>query len=182
MSKTALILVDIQNDYFAAGAWPVALMNEVAENAALLLAHARASGLGVVHIRHETPLGAPFFQPGTEGAEIHPRVAPIGNEPVLTKHRPNSFFETGLLDLLREAGIDTLIICGAQSQMCIDATTRAAVDHGFKVILPHDACGAKEAAFGGVTVPPEMVQAAFMAPLAASYAKVMTTQDVLALV
>ncbi len=182
MSKTALILVDIQNDYFATGAWPVALMNEVAENAAHLLAHARATGMTVVHIRHETPPGAPFFQPGTEGAEIHTRVAPAGNETVLTKHRPNSFHETGLLDLLREAGTETLIICGAQSQMCIDATTRAAVDYGFKVILPHDACGAKEATFGDITVPPELVQAAFMAPLAASYAKVAATEDVLTLI
>ena len=180
MSKTALILVDIQNDYFENGAWPVALMEQVAENASALLSHARQSGMRVVHIRHETPPGAPFFQPGTEGADIHSSVAPAGDEAVMTKHRPNSFHETGLLDLLRKDDIETLIICGAQTQMCIDATTRAAVDHGFKVILPHDACGAKEAAFDGIKVPAELVQAAFMAPLASSYATVMSTSEVLA--
>ncbi|CUH63955.1 Streptothricin hydrolase [Thalassovita gelatinovora] len=182
MSKTALILVDIQNDYFASGTWPVALMDKVAENSAKLLARARDTGMTVIHIRHETAPGAPFFQPGSEGAEIHDSVAPNIGETVVTKHRPNSFHQTGLLDMLRRDGIETLILCGAQSQMCIDATTRAAVDHGFKVVLPHDACGAKEATFGDVTVPPEMVQAAFMAPLAMSYAKVATTTEVLLLI
>ncbi|TDK42340.1 cysteine hydrolase family protein [Antarcticimicrobium luteum] len=181
MTKRALILVDIQNDYFDAGLWPVAHMEAVAINAARLLDRARSVGDLVIHIRHEMGSDqAPFFRPGSAGAEIHLAVAPQEGEAVITKARPNSFQGTDLLERLRGAGIEAVTICGAMSQMCIDATTRAAVDHGFAVTLAEDACGAKEAAFGGVTVSAAQVHAAFMAPLAMSYAKVMTTDEVLA--
>lgn len=181
MAKHALILVDIQNDYFEGGLWPVAKMEAVAANAARLLAAAREAGTLVIHVRHEMGSDqAPFFRPDSEGAAINPAVAPRGGEAVITKTRPNSFQNTDLLDRLRGAGIETVTICGAMSQMCIDATTRAAVDHGFAVTVAEDACGAKEAEFGGVTLTAEQVHAAFMAPLAMSYAKVMTTDEVLA--
>jgi len=181
MTKHALILVDIQNDYFEGGLWPVSKMAAVAANAARLLAAARAAGELVIHVRHQMPSEqAPFFRPGSDGAAINPAVAPQGGEAVITKARPNSFHGTDLLERLQGAGVEAVTICGAMSQMCIDATTRAAVDHGFAVTVVEDACGAKEAAFGGVTLSAEQVHAAFMAPLAMSYAKVMTTDEVLA--
>ena len=96
MTKTALILVDLQNDYFPGGAWELHETERAADNAARLLALFRARGDLVVHIRHENPSPeAPFFRAGTEGAEIHPTVAAEAREVVLTKHRPNSFYETG---------------------------------------------------------------------------------------
>lgn len=176
---TALILVDIQNDYFEGGAWPVAHMQRAAEQAARLLAHARATGDLVVHIRHEGRPQSPFFRPGTQGAEIYPLVAPRDGETVVVKHRPNSFQDTGLHELLQNAEVQRVILCGAQSQMCIDATTRAAVDLGYETVVAEDACAAKEARFGEVEVPAELVHAAFMAPLAMSYAKVVKTEELL---
>lgn len=178
--STALILVDIQNDYFPGGAWPVARMEEAATQAARLLDHARGAGWLVVHIRHEAGAQAPFFRAGSTGAEIHPLVAPAEGEAVVIKHRPNSFQGTGLQDLLTDAGITRVVLCGAQSQMCIDATTRAAVDLGYQVTVAEDACGAKEATFGGMDVPAALVHAAFMAPLAMSYAQVVKTEALLA--
>jgi nicotinamidase-related amidase len=65
------------------------------------------------------------------------------------------------------------------SQMCIDATTRAAVDLGYKTTVAEDACGAKAVRFGDVEVPAPQVHAAFMAPLAGSYAKVVKTVECL---
>lgn len=181
MTNRALILVDIQNDYFEGGLWPVAKMQTVANNAARLLAAARAAGDLVVHVRHQMASDqAPFFRPGSSGAEINPAVAPQGGEAVITKDRPNSFQGTDLLERLRANGIEKVTICGAMSQMCIDATTRAAVDHGFAVTVAEDACGAKEAEFGGVKLSAEQVHAAFMAPLASSYARVVTTDEALA--
>ncbi len=180
MSKTALILVDIQNDYFDGGLWPVHEMGRVAEQAAKLLAHARKEGFSVVHIRHEIPSdSAPFFRPGSEGAEIHASVAPVDAEKVILKHRPNSFQGTDLNDVLKDRGITDVVICGAMSQMCIDATARAAVDFGYKVTVVEDACGAKEQSFNGATVPAEQVHAAFMAPLAMSYCAVVTVGEYL---
>ncbi|MGO1118840.1 cysteine hydrolase family protein [Rhodovibrionaceae bacterium A322] len=181
MPTSALILIDIQNDYFNGGRWPVAKMQEVAANAAKLLQQARQSGQMIVHVRHEIPSDeAPFFRPGSEGAQIHAAVAPQGEEPVILKHHANAFRDTDLKAQLDAAGITDLVICGAMSQMCIDASTRAAADLGYKVVLVEDACGAKEQSFGGRDVAAADVHAAFMAPLGMSYAQVTTTQDFLA--
>ena len=157
------------------GDWPVARMDEVSANAARLLENARANGDTIIHIRHEIPSDeAPFFRPGSEGAQTHASVAPAADEPVILKHKANSFQDTSLRQDLEAAGVTDVVICGAMSQMCIDATSRAAADFGFAVTVVEDACGAKELAFGGVEVPAAQVHAAFMAPLAMSYAKVMT--------
>jgi nicotinamidase-related amidase len=101
MTETALILVDIQNDYFDGGRWPLSNMDLASDNAAKVLAHARKTGKMIVHIRHEIPSEtAPFFRPGSEGAQIHPAVAPQEGEEVILKHKPNSFLNTRLHDTL----------------------------------------------------------------------------------
>lgn len=180
MSRSALVLVDIQNDYFEDGRWPVAKMPEVAENAARLLSSFRDRGLPVIHVRHEfESAGAPFFVAGTPGAEIHPSVAPAAGETVIVKRKANSFRDTSLKERLDGAGVTDVVICGAMTQMCIDATTRAAADFGYAVTVVSDACGAKAQAFEGVEVPAEQVQAAILAPLAMSYARVVPTQTAL---
>ena len=121
MPDTALILIDIQNDYFPGGSWEVDKMESVAANAARLLDHARSAGQLVIHIRHEAGSDqAPFFRPGTQGAQIHDAVKPLATEAVVLKHRPNSFHETDLLDRLRDAGVAKVTICGAMTQMCVD--------------------------------------------------------------
>jgi nicotinamidase-related amidase len=181
MTDTALILVDIQNDYFEGGNWPVARMAEASANAAKLLDHARKSGQTVVHVRHEIRSeNPPFFRPGSEGARIHASVAPLEGEAVILKHYPNSFRETGLLALLQDGGIRKVTICGAMSQMCIDATARAAADLGFEVTVAEDACGAKAVSFGDVQVDPEQVHATIMGALSGTYAKVVKTEAYLA--
>ena len=181
MSNTALVLVDIQNDYFEGGRWPVDKMQEVSANAARLLENARTKGHTIVHVHHEIPSDeAPFFRPGTPGAEIHSSVAPKGNEATILKHRPNSFHDTSLRGDLEAKGVTEVIVCGAMSQMCIDATARAAVDFGYAVTVVEDACGAKEQAFNEMEVPAPQVHAAFMAPLAMTYARVVTTDEYLA--
>lgn len=172
-NKSALILVDIQNDYFTGGLWPVEDMDRVAQAAARVLSDARNAGELILHVRHEAASDtAPFFRPGTPGAEIHPSVAPLPDEAVILKHRPNSFHGTDLQERLEAAGITHVTIIGAMTQMCIDATARAARDLGYEVTLHADACGAKAQGFGGVALSAEQVQAAFLGPLAMSYAEV----------
>ena len=86
MTDTALLLVDIQNDYFEDGRWPLHKMDQASDNAARVLEHARRERFMVVHIHHEIPSDdAPFFRPGTKGAEINPKVAPAGGEEVILK-------------------------------------------------------------------------------------------------
>jgi len=170
---TALLLVDVQNDYFAAGAMPLEEMDRAAARAARLLAAFRSRGLPIVHVRHlSVRPGATFFVPGTPGADIHPSVAPRAGETVVEKNFPNAFRATDLESRLRAAGADQLVIAGAMSHMCIDATARAAFDHGFKCTVAEDACATRALEFGGRTLPARDVHAAFMAALAVPYAKI----------
>ena len=172
-TSNALILVDIQNDYFTGGLWPVEDMDRVATHAADVLHDARTAGEMVVHIYHEaTNDSAPFFRPGTKGAQIHASVAPQEGEAVILKHRPNSFHGTDLHEQLQAAGVGHVTIIGAMTQMCIDATARAARDMGYDVTLVANACGAKALSFNGHHLKAADVQAAFLGPLAMSYAKV----------
>lgn len=177
--KSALILVDIQNDYFEGGKWPLARMDAAAGNAARLLAQARDKGQMVVHVHHEMPEDGPFFVTGTAGAAINPLVAPQDAEATVLKHRPNSFHNTGLEAMLRHNDIGAVTICGAMSQMCIDATARAARDLGFEVTVVADACAARDVTYGDTTVPAASVHATIMGALNGSYARIVTTQDYL---
>ncbi len=169
----ALILVDIQNDYFTGGLWPIDNMDQVATSAAAVLAKSREAADHIIHIRHEALSdAAPFFRPGTSGAEFHASFVPRSGEAVFLKHRPNSFHETDLHKHLQARGITELTVIGAMSQMCIDATVRAARDLGFNVTVIADACGAKSARFGDIELSAPQVQAAFMSGLAQAYATV----------
>lgn len=180
MTKSALVLVDIQNDYFPGGLWPVHQMESAAGNARRLLEAARAKGQWVVHVQHVMPSAeAPFFKPGTDGEKINDTVAPQPDEPVVVKARPNSFAGTELEQMLRDADVSNVTLCGAMSQMCIDSTARAAADLGFAVTVAEDACGAKEVAFGDQTVEAAQVHAVMMGALAGGFANVCTTDQVL---
>ena len=141
MSKTALITVDLQNDYFQGGKWQLEGSEAAAANAARLLSAFRAKGLPVVHVRHVfASSDAPFFAPGSKGAEVYPLVQEQPGEVVLIKQQINSFRDTELKQVLDQAGASQVLICGAMSHMCIDAVTRAAHDFGYSCAVAHDAC------------------------------------------
>lgn len=177
--KRALLLVDIQKDYFPGGKMELAGSMEASEKAKALLGSFRDKGLPVVHIQHiSLRRGATFFLLGTEGVKIHEHVQPRDGEAVFQKHYPNSFRETPLLEYLRENNITQLMITGMMTHMCIDATTRAAFDFGFECILAHDACAARALSFGGITVPAEHVHASFVSALHGVYAKAVATDDI----
>jgi nicotinamidase-related amidase len=178
---TALIVVDIQNDYFPGGALELAGADRAGARANQVLEAFRRKALPVFHIQHiAIHSGATFFLPNSSGAEIHKSARPHGAEPVFRKHYPNSFRETPLLDHLRRGGIDRLAIVGMMTHMCIDTTTRAAADLGFECLLASDGCATRAQSFNGVTVPAESVQAAFLASLDGWFAKVMPASNLCA--
>lgn len=181
MSKQALIVVDIQNDYFPQGKWPLSEVEAAADNAAKVIEAFRQAGNPVVFIRHEFGSSdAPFFAPGSEGAQLHPKALNRADEPVVLKHFVNSFRETELQAILDHHGIEQLVVVGSMSHMCIDGTARAAADLGYGVTVIHDACATRDQTFNGVTVPAAQVHAAFMAALAFAYASVVSTDAFLA--
>ncbi len=127
--KPALILVDIQQDYFPNGRMEVVGAVEASLVAKRLLDYFRIKDLPIVHIQHiAARAGAAFLLPNTEGINFHESVRPLPNERVIVKHFPNSFRETDLQEHLRAKGVKELVLCGMMSHMCIDATTRAAFD------------------------------------------------------
>lgn len=174
MSKRAILVVDLQNEYWPSGNLPLHGINAAAANAARVMAYARVKGDLVVNIRHEAH-GAPFFVPGSAGVEINEAVRPATGEPVITKNFPNSFRDTGLSDLLKEKGIEEVVVIGAMSHMCVDATVRAANDMGYKTTTIHDACATLDLTFDGVTTPATQVHAALMAALSFGYGEVIST-------
>ena len=169
----ALLLIDIQRDYFPGGAYPLVGADAAADRAGELLAAYRAAGDPVIHVQHvwDEP-DAAFFKPGTPGIEHDPRVAPLESEPLVTKEHPNAFRETSLESLLREREIDELLVAGMMTSMCVDATVRAAADIGFTVYVAGDACAAPDLEYAEEHVGGAQVHAAFLAALADSYAEV----------
>lgn len=180
MSK-AVVVIDIQNDYFPGGAFPLHKQVEAGEKAAKVIADARAKSIPVIFIQHisANPEAIPFFLPDTKGAEIADVVKPLENEVVIKKFYPNSFVETTLQEKLTELKITDLVLIGSMSHMCVQATTRAAADLKYKCVVVEDACACPAQEFNGVTVTPEQVHAVSMSSLAFGYATIVNAEKYL---
>ena len=178
MAERALVLIDIQNDYFPGGSMALEGPEAASANAARALAQFRSRGEPVLHVRHlSVRPGATFFIPGTEGAEIHASVRPREGETVVQKNFPNSFRGTELDTLLKGARVGELVVAGMMTHMCVDATVRQAADLGYKVTLLGDACATRAQSYAGETVPARQVHAGFLAALNGFYAKVITARE-----
>lgn len=175
-----LMLVDLQNDYFPGGKMELVNIEKAAENAKILLNEFRKNGLPIVHIQHiATDPDATFFLPQTNGVKMNEMVAPHEKETVVVKNYPNSFRETSLMETLQKKRIKNLIICGAMSHMCIDATTRAAFDFGFNCAVAEDACATKDLFFKNKTIKASEVHASFMGALSGTYAIILTANEII---
>lgn len=178
--NSALLIIDIQNDYFPGGKMELEGSIEAGLRAKQILSICRENSVPVIHVQHfSNRPGATFFIPGTTGVEINECVKPLENELIIRKNFPNSFRNTSLMDYLKTNSIDTLVIAGMMTHMCIDATTRAAFDHGFNCILVGDACATRTLTFNGKSVPAENVHNAFLAAIGSVYAKVIRAEDIL---
>jgi nicotinamidase-related amidase len=176
----ALLIIDVQNDYFAGGKMqlekPEAALNQIEQ----VLNHFRKAGKMIVFIQHVAKsASATFFLENTFGVEIHSALAPKNNgkEFIIQKRFPNSFLKTQLQKVLTSNQVDSLVICGMMTHMCVDSTTRQAADLGFQCTLLSDACATKDLVEDG-TIKADQVQASFLAALQ-SFAKVRTTSDYL---
>ena len=178
MPDTALLVIDIQNDYFPGGAMELEAADAAGAKAGIALEKFRKRGDPVIHVRHlSVRPGSTFFIPGTKGAEIHEAVKPLGGESVIEKNFPNSFRATRLEQTLKESGIKNLVVAGMMTHMCVDATVRHAADLGYKITLLGDACATRAQSYAGEKVPARQVHAAFLAALNGFYAKVVDTHE-----
>jgi len=134
---TALVVIDVQEAMFRQPTPPhdgAAVVGRIAG----LLDRARADGVPVFYVQHDGGPGDDFER-GTPGWQLHPPIAPLPGEPIVEKRHPSAFQDTDFEARLRQAGIDRLVICGMQSEYCVDSTTRAAYSLGYKVVLVSDA-------------------------------------------
>lgn len=178
--KTALLIIDVQNDYFPGGLLPLFRPVETAETIRSLLDYFRQTHQPVVHIQHiSANPNAPYLRPETPGIEIHNSVKPRDDEPVVTKHTPNSFHETNLLQILRDAEVANLVITGMMTQTCVDSTTRAAKDYGFNCIVPSDTTTTKDFDVEGEKISATTMRRAFLAGLQIHYAQIDTTANIM---
>jgi len=177
--KQALLVIDIQNDYFRGSPMELVGAEKAAEKAAEVIKKFRERKLPVIFIQHIAARPeAGFFLPDTEGAEINKRVQPIEGEKIIVKHFPNSFIETGLKEYLDTMGITDLTIVGMMTHMCIDATTRAAKDLGYITTIAGDACATRDLVIDGTTVKAEEIQKSFLAALNYFYSTVKTSDEI----
>lgn len=177
--NTALLIIDIQKEYFPGGRRELVEPLKAAQKAYQLLQCFREHGGHHVHIQHVAIRpDATSFLSGDRGTDIHDSVAHFEGEPLIQKHYPNSFRETDLLALLRGWEIERVVVCGMMSHMCVDATARAAADLGFQVMVAEDACTTLDLKFNDTLIPAAQVHAAFMAALK-SYGQVLTAEQVL---
>jgi len=178
--NTALVLIDIQNDYFPGGKMELDGSLEASDRAKHLLTFFRDQNLPLVHIQHvATRPTATFFQPNTDGINHHANVQPYAGEIIVEKHFPNPFRETPLLEHLRAQNIERVVIAGMMTHMCVDATVRAATDFGFQCLTAEDACATRALTHEGITVPAAQVHTAFLAALNGSYGKVLSTAEII---
>jgi nicotinamidase-related amidase len=179
MSK-ALIIIDIQNDYFQGGNCELVNPIEASLKAKELLEYFRENQMPVFHVQHiNLRKGATYFLPNTKGVEIHENVKPLENEIIIQKNFPNSFLETNLEVELEKLSVNELVICGMMSHMCIDSTTRAAFDLGFDCIVAHDACTTKDLVFLDKKVNASEVHNSFMSALGSIFAKVLDVKSII---
>ena len=140
----ALLVIDLQNDYFPGGKFPLWNTDAVLKNIERAIETANAHGIPVIHIQHiaNSKMGiAPFFNEGTPGAEIHPRIlAAAPKAPIVVKEFADSFEKTTLEATLTKLGVTELLICGMMTQNCVTHTAISKAAEKYSVSVLVDCC------------------------------------------
>lgn len=143
MSK-ALLVIDLQNDYFPGGKFPLWNTEATLQAVGRAIGRAKERRIPVIHVQHIADASqgvAPFFNAGTPGAEIHPQVlAAAPDAPIVVKAFADSFFQTSLEDTLKELGVTELLICGMMTQNCVTHTAISKSAEKYDVTILPDAC------------------------------------------
>jgi nicotinamidase-related amidase len=171
LDRTAVIMIDMQRDFLEPGGFGESLGNDVSllqkavAPCRALLDAARRKGILVIHTRegHRPDLsdaprakverGAPSLRIGAKGPmgrilvrgepghDLIPELYPVAGEPVIDKPGKGAFYATDLSSILRNRGIESLIVCGVTTEVCVHTTVREGNDRGYRCIVPGDCCG-----------------------------------------
>ncbi|BCB03682.1 cysteine hydrolase family protein [Bacillus sp. KH172YL63] len=135
--KEALLVIDVQNGMFSSAS-PVHGGEVLLQHINGAVKYAKTNEIPIIYIRHNGKKGSPL-EKGTEGWRFHERIAPGTGALVVEKKTPDSFYRTGLHQVLKEKQIEHLIVAGIQTEACVDTTCRAAFSLDYKVTLLSDA-------------------------------------------
>ena len=143
-TKTALIVIDVQNDYFD-GKWPIPDGNAALDKIEAAIECSQQAGAKVIYVQHEVlnPERGIFIR-GTHGFALHPRLKPRPEDHRIVKHYPGSFSKTDLEETLRKNGIDTLVVSGYMTHMCCDTTAREGFQRDFRILFLNDATATRD--------------------------------------
>lgn len=179
-ARAVLIPIDVQQGFDFAP-WPSRNNPSMEANGLRLLDAWRHAGLPLIHVRHDSVMEGSSLAPGHPGNAHRPGYAPREGEPVVTKSVNAAFIGTDLDLRLRRLGIDTVVLFGISTDMCVSTTARVAANLGYRTVVVGDACACfdlKDA--DGTVIPADAIQRAHLATLRAEFATVMDTREVIA--
>ena len=195
-AKTAVIVIDFQNEYFDTSAAPgfsggrMVIPDGVSalKQTRRIIDAADAHGIQVIHVKHVLPADAPLFAEGSVNAAFHRDMQPRAGETVVQKENVSVFAgaSAAVMDkALKDAGIDTLIITGLQTHACVSGATRdaAAAPRGYRVIVSSDATATRDLQLAtGATIDHKTLHAASLGTLEDTYGDVMTSDAIIGLI
>ncbi|KFD20424.1 cysteine hydrolase family protein [Yokenella regensburgei] len=180
-SKTALIVIDIQNEYFT-GKMVIPDGMQALNNSKKLVNFAHQKGMPVFFVQHVGAKNDPLFAEGSVYAEFHKDLLPGANDITVKKATPSAFVGTSLDAQLKKRGINQLVVTGLMTHMCVSSTARDAVPLGYSVIIPEDATATRDLNdWQGGVVDHRVLQRAALTAVADVFAEISTTERVLAL-
>ncbi|CAB3762203.1 cysteine hydrolase family protein [Paraburkholderia humisilvae] len=180
-AKTALLVIDFQNEYFD-GKLPIPDGKQALANTRRLIERADADGIAVFHVQHVTPAGSPIFAEDSATSQIHADIQPAAHHQLVQKTSVSVFPTTDLNERLRKKGIDTLIIAGLMTHACVAGAARDAAPLGYNVIVADDACATRDLDLGDHdTVTNKALHRAALVSIADTFGDVMTTDALLSL-
>ena len=180
-TKTALLVIDFQNEYFS-GKMPIPDGEKALANARRLIEQADAEGMKVFHAQHVTPAGSPVFAEDGQGSSFHADIQPKPGHVVVRKSSVSVFPTTDIDQQLKKAGIDTLVVTGLMTHACVAGAARDAVPLGYNVIVASDACATRDIDMSsGETVAHAALHRAALASIDDTFGDVLTTEQLLPL-
>lgn len=179
--KQALLVIDVQNDYFEHGKMALVEPLKALHQVNRLEEYFMNKDLPIIYIQHikEDPK-ADFFGRGTEGSFLHPDLRVDDRAIIIEKQTPNCFFETNLSKVLESLKVEQVVITGMMTHMCVDSTTRASKELGYDPIVISDATATKDLSYRSAVVSAKNVQYAFLAALQ-NFSQVISASDYLSL-
>jgi nicotinamidase-related amidase len=178
MAKRALIVIDVQNEYFD-GALPISdpPPETSLANVGRAMDAASAADVPVVVVRHTSGEDGPIFREGSHAWELHPEVERRRRDHLVDKQQAGAFTDTPLAGILEQNDVDTVVLTGYMTHMCVDTTSRQAAHLGYSVEILNDATGTLGLENSGGSAAGEELHRASLVAQGQFFADIVTTDE-----